>query len=73
MAPGVGKPDVGRSHYFTQSNAELMLLLETHGRKETAQKAEGWRLPRKKISGWADADLKWIRMHFGAATSWCCG
>lgn len=53
MAPGVGKTCrmLEEAHSLKQQGIDVVIgILETHGRKETAQKAEGLEiLPRKKI------------------------
>lgn len=53
MAPGVGKTCrmLEEAHLQKQCGIDVVIgLLETHGRKETAQKAEGLEIiPRKKI------------------------
>ncbi len=53
MAPGVGKTFrmLEEAHELKREGIDVLIgLLETHGRKETAQKAEGLEIvPRKKI------------------------
>ncbi len=59
MAPGVGKTYkmLEEAHQLKQEGIDVIIgILETHGRKETAQKATGLEMIPKKSSGQGEHD-----------------